>query len=633
MSEDSSIIEPGTAVGDYEVLATLGEGGMGIVYLAQQNLPKRLVALKALRAVRRRDPRSVRRFDRERAFAVPAHPNIVTVYESFVHDEVPFISMELVDGGSLRRYIGEMTFAEIVGVLEALLAALEHVAKEAIVHRDIKPENVMVNTAGAVKITDFGIARILADESLTSTGDSPGTPRYMAPEQSGGKGAMGAWTDLYSLGLVTYELLAGHLPAQGDRTLKELVLVTQHHFERRAWQPSRQRSTLRFAQWLARMLEEDPGRRYVSAAAASEGLEACAYEILPDGWRHRDPLARIAQPVDTISDAGALEPRSVSTADRHGPSRSRRRRSIVVSSGRHGAVAVVAAALAAAGYGGHRLIVSPTDSAMSLPASISSTGLQLDLPAGWERMRATALAPALGITEPIRAGLPDRDLALTAGIVKTDDPSLLAIKRVRTSVQPPEVVMLGSLQALRYRSVKLHGQDGQWTLYAVSTADGVATIACPARPRAFALDCERAARTLELTDLRGEKVGPSDTYAQAVGAALGVVDQARRIGGRALANARTPTSQARAAAGLAKDYETAKEILARVKTRRADRGINRELVAALQRHVTAYQRLARAVRQGSPRRYRDARRAIGRAGVALDRSLRRVRSAGYRVVR
>ena len=313
MSENpASAIEPGTTVGGYEIVATLGAGGMGIVYLARQSFPKRLVALKALQSVRREDPNAVRRFEREREVSL-AHPNIVTVYESFVHESVPFISMELANGGSLRRYFGEMRFAEIVGVLEAMLAGLEHLATASIVHRDIKPENVVVSAGGAVKITDFGIARILADTSLTSTGGGPGTPRYMAPEQSDGRG-VGAWTDLYSVGLVAYEMLAGR-PGAHDLTPAALALLAQQHIARRAWQSPRQQPSTKFARWLGLMLEPDPVQRYASAAESWGDLEACAREVLPEGWRHRDPLARIARPVETILEAAGDDPERTGSRD------------------------------------------------------------------------------------------------------------------------------------------------------------------------------------------------------------------------------------------------------------------------------------------------------------------------------
>ncbi len=615
------------------MLATLGKGGMGIVYLARQSFPKRLVALKALQTVRRDDPDAVRRFEREREVGSIAHPNIVTVYDSFVHEGVPFISMELADGGSLRRYFGAMDFAEIVGVLEAVLAGLEHLAKDAIVHRDIKPENIMVNAAGAVKITDFGIARILAD---TSTDSAPGSPRYMAPEQCNG-GDVGAWTDLYAVGLVAHEMLAQRLPTPHDLTPTALVTLAYGHIGRRPLLPPRQQPAARFARWLGRMLEADPARRFPSAADAWRDLEACAREILPDGWRHRDPLVRIARTVDLLRDADDIDAdRTLSQPGRRGGSASksrRRARAIVAAATDRGglAVGVIALALALAGYAGARSLVPAAELSMSLRGTASTARLQIALPAGWGRVPPTPAAAQLGFTESLHVAPSSRGPALTAGIVDSDDPSLLPAGRVRVAAARPNVVMFGELRALRYTGVEIRGSRQRFTLYAVATNVGVAIVACPVVPAAFAVRCERTAETLELLDARAENIGPSDAYARSVGAALSVVDRARRIGGRALAAARRARSQAGAAEDLAKDYGTARQILAPLDLGPRDRGVNRDLVDALRRHVTSYRMLARAARDDRPLRYKAAVRALHRAGAALALALRGLRRAGYAV--
>ena len=625
-------------MGDYEVLGTLGSGGMGIVYLARQSMPRRLVALKALQSMRRADPDAVRRFEREREVGSPVHPNIVTVYESFVHESVPFISMEYADAGSLRRYIGQLGFAEVVGVLEAMLAGLEHLDRHGIVHRDIKPENVMVTAAGGVKITDFGIARVLGDPSLTSTGSALGTPRYMAPEQSSGAD-VGAWTDLYSVGVVAYELLEGRRPTPHDRTPSALAALAQRHVRQRAWQPPRQRPATRFAAWLTLMLEPDPRGRYARAADAWADLEACAREILPDGWRHRDPLARIATAIDPFDDADAIDPlRTVTEAgDERRPWTTWRGFGDRIRGGlaaaRRGPLVPIAIALVVVAYLAARLVV-PADGESARPAATASTAtLQIGLPAGWKRLPRTPGQPALGLRESIRVGPSARGPALTAGIVDVDDPSLLPAGRVELGRSKPEVVSLGSLQALRHRRVAVRGSDGRWTLYAVPTSEGVVLMACPERSVAFAVRCERVAATLELLDISAAALGPDDAYARSLAAALSVLDRARRIDGRTLAKARTGAGQARAATALAGDHETSRLILERVDPGPAGRGIHRDLVGALRRLRTQYRRLASAARRGGPRRYRAAAREIEDAEATVDGALRRLRDAGYSIAR
>src|SRR4051812_1774681 len=147
-------------VGRFEIQRRIGRGGMAVVHLAWQNDLQRHVALKELNALHAEDPSHAQRFLREsRLASALSHPNIVTVHDYFEHDGTPFIAMEYIQRGSLRPFVGQMTVAQIGGVLEGLLAGLAHAEERAIVHRDLKPENLMVTTSGRIKIADFGIAK------------------------------------------------------------------------------------------------------------------------------------------------------------------------------------------------------------------------------------------------------------------------------------------------------------------------------------------------------------------------------------------------------------------------------------------------------------------------------------------
>ena len=185
---------------------------MAVVYLARQTDLDRWVALKELHP-EARDESVVKRFLRESRLAGSlSHPNIVTVLDFFEVDGTGYIAMEYVPRGSLRPYVGALTFAQVAGVLEGVLAALTCAERDGIVHRDLKPENVMVTADGRVKLADFGIAKATGAASLlTATGTTLGTPHYMAPEQAMGQ-AVGPWTDLYSVGCMAYELVTGRLP-------------------------------------------------------------------------------------------------------------------------------------------------------------------------------------------------------------------------------------------------------------------------------------------------------------------------------------------------------------------------------------------------------------------------------------
>src|SRR4051794_33676818 len=209
-------------VGKYEVQKEVGRGGMAAVFLARQTDLDRLVALKELSAFHAADPAFAERFLREsRVAGSLSHPNIVTVFDYFEHERVPYISMEFLERGALRPWVTELTVTQTAGVLEGVLAGLAHGESRGVVHRDLKPENLMVADDGRVKIADFGIAKALNQAAtqyhLTATGTAVGTPTYMAPEQAMAKDVTPA-TDLYSVGVMAYEMLVGRVPFEPTDT-------------------------------------------------------------------------------------------------------------------------------------------------------------------------------------------------------------------------------------------------------------------------------------------------------------------------------------------------------------------------------------------------------------------------------
>jgi tRNA A-37 threonylcarbamoyl transferase component Bud32 len=281
-------------VGRYEIVRQLGRGGMATVHLARQPDLERVVALKELDRFGTADEQVfASRFLREARLAGSlSHPNIVTVYEYFEHDARPFIAMEYVEGGSLRDHLGALSLAQVVGVLEGLLASLTHAERHVIVHRDIKPENILVTEDGRVKITDFGIAKaynaVVGASLLTATGTTVGTPVYMAPEQATGAPISNA-TDLYSVGVLAYEMLVGQVPFDSDEG--QLAIVWQHVHEP-VPDPRTLRPELdpRLCGWLGQLLEKDPSARPASAAVALEALEEIVLDLLGGRWRRQAPL-------------------------------------------------------------------------------------------------------------------------------------------------------------------------------------------------------------------------------------------------------------------------------------------------------------------------------------------------------
>jgi eukaryotic-like serine/threonine-protein kinase len=228
---------------ELEIQGTLGTGGMGTVYRARQLGLDRAVALKILPAAAAKDPTWPERFAREaRALARLSHPNIVGVHDSGAKQGLYYLLMEFVDGTSLRQIIqaGTTTPRQALQIVSQVCDALQYAHEEGVVHRDIKPENILIDKKGRAKIADFGLAKLLEGErgdlTLTGSHQTMGTPHYMAPEQWEKPHTVDHRADIYSLGVVFYELLTGELPLgrfappshkiQVDVKLDEVVLKT-----------------------------------------------------------------------------------------------------------------------------------------------------------------------------------------------------------------------------------------------------------------------------------------------------------------------------------------------------------------------------------------------------------------------
>ena len=236
----------------------LANGGMAAVYAAQDALLGRRVAIKVLAAHFAEDPAAVRRFQREaRAAArVSQHPHVVTIYDVGEHDGLPFIVMQLMDGGSLARVLraGPPPRADALRWIAEAASALDAAHEQGIVHRDVKPGNLLLDARGRLGVADFGIARLAYESAVTLTGQVLGTAAYIAPEQAAGEGATAA-SDRYSLAVVAHELLAGERPGPGGPASDLPPAV---------------------AAVLARGLAKDPGARWPTATAFAQAMAAAA---------------------------------------------------------------------------------------------------------------------------------------------------------------------------------------------------------------------------------------------------------------------------------------------------------------------------------------------------------------------
>ncbi|HKS70849.1 MAG TPA: protein kinase, partial [Ktedonobacterales bacterium] len=261
----------------YELQEPIGRGGMATIYRAVDLRMGRTVAVKILREVYSSDPKFVTRFQREaRAASALQHPNIIQVFDYGQSGPSYYIVMEFVEGTDLRRYLkrqGVLSNERAIEIAHDVALGLGAAHKRGIVHRDVKPQNVMLNDAGLVKLTDFGIASMYKDaeaERLTTTGMTLGTVQYYAPEQAQGEVVSPA-ADIYALGIVMYEMLTGRTPFDGDTP----VAVAMRHIQDPPDPPSllNPRIPPGLERVILKCLEKDPRARYRDGDALAYALE------------------------------------------------------------------------------------------------------------------------------------------------------------------------------------------------------------------------------------------------------------------------------------------------------------------------------------------------------------------------
>ncbi len=259
--------------GRYEILEVIGTGGMAVVYKARCHRLNRLVAIKILKDDLSQDEEFRRRFHAEsQAVAMLSHPNIMAVYDVSTSDEADYIVMELIDGITLKQYMekkGTLNWKETLHFSMQIAKALEHAHSRGIVHRDIKPNNVMVLKNGSVKVTDFGIARIMS-KSNTLTKEALGSVHYISPEQAKG-GRVDVRSDLYSLGVVMYEMMTGRAPYDGESP----VAVAIQHINGGAPMPSTLNPNIPggLEQIIMKAMSIDPDQRYANATEMLYDME------------------------------------------------------------------------------------------------------------------------------------------------------------------------------------------------------------------------------------------------------------------------------------------------------------------------------------------------------------------------
>ena len=272
----ASALSPGTVLGGrYEILGLLGEGGMGAVYKARDTAVDRLIALKVIRPDLASNPSILQRFKQELVLARQVtHRNVIRIYDLGEADGLKFITMEYIEGQDLRSLLraqGKLPVSEAVAIAEQILAGLQAAHAEGVIHRDLKPGNIMRDPQGRIVVMDFGLARTVGGDNLTQTGMMVGTMEYMSPEQALAQ-PVDLRSDLYTVGLIFYELLSGNVPHKAESALAGLLKRTQ---DRAVPVSDVENSVPRpLSSIVGKCLERDPAERYQSASEILADLDA-----------------------------------------------------------------------------------------------------------------------------------------------------------------------------------------------------------------------------------------------------------------------------------------------------------------------------------------------------------------------
>ncbi len=286
------------AMGDYELLEMVGQGGMGVVFRARQLSLGREVAIKMIQQDRLGSPEDHQRFLAEaEATARLEHPGIVRVYEVGEFEGTPFFSMQFIRGETVAQRLksGPMPQRQAADLIAAVARAIDYAHKQGILHRDIKPSNILLDEHGHPKVTDFGLAKFFgANDHLTRTGAILGTPSYMSPEQASGRSSqLGPTSDVYSLGTLLYHSLTGRPPLVADSPLElALKILEQEPIPPRVLEPKIDRD---LEMVVIRCLQKPPDLRYATASELAADLEAFLRDepVMARSGRFTQVLARV----------------------------------------------------------------------------------------------------------------------------------------------------------------------------------------------------------------------------------------------------------------------------------------------------------------------------------------------------
>jgi Protein kinase domain len=649
-----------TVVAGYRIDGTLGEGGMGTVYRATQLSLERVVALKVLTAELSADPGFRERFRREGLLqAALDHPHIVTVYEAGEAEERLFLAMRMVEGPTLKDLImrRQLDDRRALRLLTQVAEALDAAHAKGLIHRDVKPQNVLVGAGDHAYLADFGLTKGSDDAAMTETGQFVGTIDYISPEQARGERATAA-SDVYALTAVLCECLTGKVPYV--KATEERVLLA--HLSEPPPSLSQLRSDLPAAidEVVAKGMAKDPADRPAAAGElmllARRALGAVPEGSVPGASAEETRLRPAAgSPTRTprtaagsdpgatrLAGAAAVTAPSAAAGGRTAESPVQAPAGAAASGGRFVLAALGAAILAVAA--GLLLGGGSGGSGESFGNSASAGNVELSFPSGWQHLASAPAIPGLAFSQPLAlaqgatggggaaGGSAQR---LVAGEVSATGSTLLpaALTAALNGALPrPEPVRLGPLQAYRYSGLSVRGLTGPLTLYAVPTANGVATVAClGSTATGSTTQCAQIAATLKLSGTTAFGLAPSASYAAALGRSFGTLRGAATAGEARLHSASSAAAQATAAAQLAAAYGSASRALAGLAVSPAVQGANATLASSLAALGHGYDALAAAARAEDEAAYARAQRAIVSARASTAKALTALSQAGYAV--
>ncbi len=549
--------------------------------------------------------------------------------------------MEYIPRGSLRLWVGYLSLAQLAGVLEGLLAGLAAVEPRGIVHRDLKPENVMVTADGRVKIADFGIAK--ATEAVDTGGLASssgavtvGTPAYMAPEQALCE-EVGPWTDLYSIGIMAYENLVGHVPFHETSTPMGMLL---RRIRDPIPEPVEANDSIdpALSDWVAGLLVRDPVERASSATAVWEDLEEIVIGLLGPRWR-RD--ARLADEVDAELAAKPLSPaqfmsqhitmqtptpqvaiapsshdtRRAPTTVLRAPKPAQRR---VLPLRLIAGIGVLLAATV--GFSIARALTST--SASGFPgAHVSSAGLSVSLPAGWRVATVAAATPHFELARAFTF-LPGHGVgSFTLGMSTAASAAFLPAGLLSNGATPKrESITLGGRGFFRYPTAVLGRAGDSATIYTQPTTAGVLVGVCwPSL--SVSTGCEQILGTATLAGAHALSLAQSAHYAAALSGVIRTFNAARRQLAGDLARAGSSAAQAEASRGLGEIARRAASGLGSLVPASSERPINSALIAALSGIGHGYALMSAAARRERQSDYNAGVRDVAAASLALRKAL------------